>query len=124
MPDNYELYRKEYPSEPEFIEQRNRVGALLLLPKSFNRSYGGMTYEEKSPHYLGQNSLAQTLRAEVYSNNPGLARVRSDDAIPFKPFEDFGRAELEVREKAISVLAERVWSSERVLTASTVEVTS
>ena len=52
MPDNYELYRKEYPTEPEFIEQRNRIGALLLLPKSFNRSYGGKPYEEKSPRYL------------------------------------------------------------------------
>ena len=124
MPDNYDLYRKGYPSEPEFTEQRNRIGALLLLPKSFNRSYGGMPYEEKSLHYLSQNSLAQTLRAEIYSNNPGLGRVRFDDAIPFEPFGHFGRAELEVREKAINALAERVWSSDRVLTASTVEVTS
>jgi hypothetical protein len=83
-----------------------------------------MSYEEKSPHYLGQNSLAQTLRAEIYSNNPGLARVRSDDTIPFEPFEHFGRAELEVRERAISALAERVWSSNRVLTAATVEMSS
>jgi ribosomal protein L29 len=124
MPDNYDLYREVYPSEPEFTEQRNRIGALLLLPKSFNRSYGGMPYEEKSSHYLSQNSLAQTLRDETYSNNPGLGRVRSDDAIPFEPFEHFGRAELEVREKAISALAERVWSSDRVLTASTVELAS
>ena len=119
MPDNYELYRKEYPSKSEFIEHRNRVGALLLLPKGFNRSYGGKLYEEKSPHYFSQNSLAQTLREEAYSNNPGLGRVRSEDAVPFQSFEHFGRAELETREKAVSALAECVWTSDRVLTAST-----
>ncbi|GAG76125.1 unnamed protein product, partial [marine sediment metagenome] len=30
-------------------------GGLLLLPKSFNGSYGDLPYESKLEHYYGQN---------------------------------------------------------------------
>lgn len=118
MADQYDRYRDEYPSESDFNEQRNRIGALLLLPKSFNRSYGAMPFEEKVGHYLGQNSLARTLHAEGYPNNPGLRRVMEERGVPFQAFAHFGRKELEEREKAIAALAEQVWNPDRVLAAA------
>ncbi len=117
--DQYERYKGEYPSEAEFYEQRNRIGALLLLPKSFNRSYGGMKFAEKSKHYLGQNSLARTLCENAYVNNPGLIRVIEERGVPFKAHSTFGRTDLEEREKAIASLAEQVWHPDRILEEAT-----
>jgi hypothetical protein len=114
MEDQYDRYKSEYPSEAEFYEQRNRIGALLLLPKGFNRSYGGMKFADKSKHYLGQNSLAQTLHKDAYANNPGLKRVIEERGAPFKAHSTFGRADLEEREKAIAALAEQVWHTNRL----------
>lgn len=118
MEDQYDRYRGEYQSEAEFYEQRNRIGALLLLPKSFNRSYGGMKFADKSKHYLGQNSLAQTLCENAYVNNPGLKRVIEERGVPFKARLTFGRTDLDEREKAIASLAERVWHTDRILAAA------
>ena len=119
MADRYDRYKGDYPSEADFGEQRNRIGALLLLPKSFNRSYGDMTYEDKSKHYLGQNSLARTLSADAYANNPGLKRVIEEHGVAFKPHATFSRADLEEREKAIATLAEQVWRTDRITAEST-----
>ncbi len=121
MADQYDRHKEEYPSESDFGEQRNRIGALLLLPKSFNRSFGAMPYEEKLQHYLGQNSLARTLHLDCYANNPGLRRVINNNGVAFQPFAQFGRKELEEREKAIAELAEQVWNPDRVLTIAGVE---
>jgi hypothetical protein len=119
MEDQYERYKLEYSSEAEFYEQRNRIGALLLLPKSFNRSYGDMKYGDKAQHYLGQNSLARTLCQGAYVNNPGLRRVIEERGVLFKPHSTFGRTDLEEREKAIASLAEQVWHTDRILAEAT-----
>lgn len=117
MADKYERYRDDYPNEADFNEQRNRIGALLILPKSFNHSYGAMPYEEKVAHYLEQNSLAQTLNEMFYTNNPGAKRLIQQN-VPFQAFKHFGPKELEEREKAIAALAEQVWNPDRVLIAA------
>jgi hypothetical protein len=49
----------------DFQEHRNRIGGLLLLPKSFNASYGDLPYAEKREHYFGQNLLAKSLHPTV-----------------------------------------------------------
>ena len=49
----------EFSHQADFAEHRNRIGGLLLLPKSFNAAYGDMTYVEKLPHYNTQNLLAR-----------------------------------------------------------------
>ena len=45
-------------------------GGLLLLPKSFNASYGDKTYADKRKHYLKQNLLAQSLHEDASENDP------------------------------------------------------
>lgn len=114
MEDQYDRYKSDYPIEADFYEQRNRIGALLLLPKSFNRSYGDMKFADKSEHYLGQNSLSQTLNKKAYVNNPGLKRVIEERGVPFIAHSTFGKADLEEREKAIAALAEQVWHTNRL----------
>jgi hypothetical protein len=59
--DHPERHTDEFAHPSEFLEYRNRIGSLLLLPKSFNASYGDLPYAEKREHYLGQNLLARSL---------------------------------------------------------------
>ncbi len=68
--DHPERHTDEFTHPTEFADYRNRAGDLLLLPKSFNASFGDMPYSEKMPHYRGQNLLAQSLCPETYVNNP------------------------------------------------------
>ena len=53
--DHPERHSDEFSHPSEFQEYRNRIGGLLLLPKSFNASYGDLPYVEKREHYVGQN---------------------------------------------------------------------
>ena len=64
-------HRRVSLTPADFAEYRNRIGGLLLLPKSFNASYGDLTYAEKLPHYNTQNLLARSLHPQCYEHNPG-----------------------------------------------------
>ena len=48
-----ERHEDEFAHPNDFTEYRNRIGGLLLLPKSFNASYGDKTYADKREHYYG-----------------------------------------------------------------------
>ena len=43
----HERHTEEFENEYEFRRERNRFGGLLLLPRSFNRTYGAMTYAQE-----------------------------------------------------------------------------
>ena len=98
---------------------RNRIGGLLLLPKSFNASYGDFTYEEKLPHYHGQNLLARSLHPTCYENNPGFLRFIQETALPFKPMTSFKSNEMKERSELYLKLAEHIWNPQRILEAAT-----
>ena len=70
-----EPHMEEFAHPSEFAEYRNHIGGLLLLPKSFNASYGDLPYSEKREHYLSQNLLACSLHAQAYDHNPGFPTV-------------------------------------------------
>ena len=70
--DHPERHTDEFAHPSEFQEYRNRIGGLLLLPKSFNASYGDLPYSKKRDHYLGQNLLARSLHEGAYDHNPGF----------------------------------------------------
>src|SRR5687767_7688190 len=75
----------------------NRNGWLLLLPKTFNASYGDLTCAEKLPHYLTQNLLALSLHPQRYEHNPGFLRFNEQSGLPFAPLAKSDKAELEAR---------------------------
>lgn len=111
--DKHERYKETFPAEVDFQEYRNRIGGLLLLPRSFNRSYGALSYEEKRPHYL-QNMLAQTFHEQAYERNPGLKRVIADKGIPFEPHATSIDLDLDKRQRVLTRLAEEVWNVDRL----------
>lgn len=104
----------EFAHPTEFQEFRNRVGGLLLLPKQFNASYGDLEYENKLPHYFGQNLLAKSLHPQAYERNPGFLRFVESSGLPFRPHVEFKKADLEERQRLYQQLAGEVWNPSRL----------
>jgi Protein of unknown function DUF262/Protein of unknown function (DUF1524) len=116
-----ERYVDEFPHEADFYEYRNRIGGLLLLPKSFNASYGALPYEEKLEHYNSQNLLARTLHSQCYERNPGFLTFSERSGLPFHPDEHFRRADLDERQMLYTQIAERIWDPEQLKKLATWE---
>jgi hypothetical protein len=112
--DKPERFKQEFSHPADFRDYRNRVGGLLLLPKTFNASYGDKPYEKKLPHYLGQNLLAKSLHPDCYEHNPGFLAFRERSGLPFEPCEHFGREQLDKRQDLYRALAEHTWSPTRL----------
>ena len=109
-----EWHKDEFDHPSDFEDYRNRIGGLLLLPKSFNASYGDLPYQKKRKHYLKQNLLAQTLHEDAYQNNPGLKRFLKETGLKFQPHEDFKKEELDQRSTLYLRLAELIWNPVRL----------
>jgi hypothetical protein len=114
-----ERHKDEFSHPSDFATMRNRIGGLLLLPKSFNASYGDLPYEEKLPHYHGQNLLARSLHPTCYENNPGFLKFIAETGLSFRPMETFRSAELEERCNLCLNLAERIWNPELLMEVAT-----
>jgi len=104
----------EYRSEDEFQRVRNRLGALVLLPKGFNSSFQDQPYAEKVEHYTGQNLLARSLHPLCYRNNPGFLSYVRRAGLAFEPIADFNQAAVETRQELYRELAEAIWNPDRV----------
>ena len=81
----------ECKDETDFATVRNNIGDLLVLPKSFNASYGDKTYKDKVIQYFEQNILAQSLNPNKYQNNPGFIHFIESSGLPFKSYTEFKR---------------------------------
>jgi hypothetical protein len=117
--DHADRHTDEFSHASDFASMRNRIGGLLLLPKSFNASYGDLPYEEKLPHYHGQNLLARSLHPTCYQNNPGFLKFIADTGLPFRPLETFRSTEMEERCDLYLKLAEHIWNPELLMEVAT-----
>jgi Protein of unknown function DUF262/Protein of unknown function (DUF1524) len=109
-----EDHEDEFAHQNDFQEYRNRIGGLLLLPKSFNASYGDLPYVEKREHYLKQNLLAQSLHELAYERSPGFLRFFKERSLPFTAHSEFKKADLDARQNLYRLLAEELWSPGRL----------
>lgn len=112
--DHPDRHTDEFSHPTDFAEYRNRIGGLLLLPKSFNASYGDATYTKKRKHYLKQNLLAQSLHEDAYERDPGFKRFIRQSELPFRHHDRFRRADLDDRQVLYRRLAEQIWSPGRL----------
>jgi hypothetical protein len=108
--DHPERHVDEFGHPADFAEHRNRIGGLLLLPKSFNASYGDLTYEEKLSHYNTQNLLSRSLHPQCYEHNPGFLRFMQESDLLFKPHAQFKKVDIEERGILYREIAERIWN--------------
>ena len=112
--DHWDWHADKFTNEADFAAYRNRIGGLLLLPKSFNASYGDLPYDEKRPHYLKQNLLAQSLHPGAYRNNPGFAQFIDHSGLAFKSHEHFEKKDLDSRQTLYTAIAEQIWNPDRL----------
>jgi hypothetical protein len=109
-----ERHSDEFSHPNDFLDYRNRIGGLLLLPKQFNQSYGDLPYQEKVEHYLKNNLLAQSLHPRCYERNPGFLQFIQKYSLPFEPHNVFKKADLDQRQKLYLQLADLVWNPDRL----------
>lgn len=95
--NHFEQHTDEFDNESDFQTARNSIGDLLVLPKSFNASYGDATYDVKVKQYFSQNILAQTLNQQKYTSNPGFLGFMNSTGLPFKAYDEFKRAAINER---------------------------
>ena len=107
--DHYDQHMDEFSDEASFSEARNNIGDLLLLPKSFNASYGDAEYAVKVEQYYKQNILAQTLNRLIESGNPGFGRFKRRSGIEFKPYDEFKHASILERARLYRSILEWNW---------------
>ena len=109
--NKYERHKGEFATENDFFQERNRFGALVLLPKSFNASFGAMEFNKKAPHYLKQNLLVQTLVDGQSLHNPKLSRKAEGFGLRFTAHrESFTKADIGLRQELYKQICEAVWS--------------
>lgn len=112
--DHPERHESEFAHPSEFAEYRNRIGDLLLLPKSFNASYGDLPYEQKLLHYDSQNLLARSLNENAYHHNPGFRRFLEQSGLPFEALPEFKKADIDRRQELYAQLADYIWNPARL----------
>jgi hypothetical protein len=109
-----ERHEDEFEDARDFDEYRNRIGGLLLLPKSFNASYGDLPYDKKLEHYNTQNLLARSLHELAYSHNPGFLRFKDESHLSFRAHKQFKKTDLDDRHLLYRNIAEAIWNSNRL----------
>lgn len=119
--NHYDRFSDEFDQLTDFDQHRNRIGGLLLLPKKINASLSDMTYEEKQPHYLKSNPLAQSLHSDFYKSNPGFKQTIEKFDLPFHAHKTFAKEDLIARSNLYCRLAEIIWSPNRLLNHSETE---
>lgn len=108
--DHVERHADEFDHERDFALHRDRIGDLLLLPKSFNASYGDEPYSDKRPRYFSHNLLAASLDPQTYEKNPGFLAFIRRSGLPFHPHETFRSADIVERGELYQEIAKQVWN--------------
>ena len=106
---HFEEHREEFDQKQEFDKYRNHIGAMLLLPRGSNQSYGAKPYIEKLKHYVKENVLAQSLCDLTYENNPNFVNMIKDTNLPFKPCATFTKKDIDERQKLMQAICEKIW---------------
>lgn len=107
--NHYKDHTDEFTNSDEFVSVRNNIGDLLVLPRSFNRSYGDKAYSEKVKQYFSQNILAQTLNEQKYINDPNFLKFIQDSNLAFKPYDKFTRTSINERAELYKAILEWNW---------------
>lgn len=114
--NKFERHQVEVKTERAFHSTRNRLGALLLLPKSDNASFNDMTYPEKLPSYFRQNMLARSLNKSSRQNFPRYRKFLKSYNLEklMVHYEEFTKESIEQRQQLYIKLCEIIWDPERL----------
>lgn len=116
--DDFDAVKGLFTTEAEFVEWRNHVASLLLLPADVNRSLQAKPFDQKRPHYAKQNFYAASLDASAYQHQPQFQQFAAANHLPFKAFDSFTKEEQLARRDLVAALVEMVWSPDRLQKAA------
>lgn len=108
--NKFNEHKDEFEQQVDFDEYRNRLGALVLLPRGTNQSYGSKSYSEKLPHYVKENLLVQSLCELTYKNNPNFNSLIHKYDLPFEAHNEFNKADIIKRQALYRSICESVWA--------------
>jgi hypothetical protein len=112
--NHFKRYEPETKTKATFIAYRNRLGALLLLPKSDNASYQDITFEDKVDYYQRQNQLAASLNTKHRDRNAPFNKFVRRQGLEkhFRGFPRFDMKAIDSRQTLYEQLCKRVWDQE------------
>ncbi|MEI7189218.1 DUF262 domain-containing protein [Dickeya dianthicola] len=100
-----------FATDIEYSLRRDLIGALVLLPRSRNRSLSGNTYVQKQPVYSGENILCQSLCSNFYQNNPELTRFLAENPnIRLQEYNEFTSETINQRGNSYKEIALKIWT--------------
>jgi uncharacterized protein with ParB-like and HNH nuclease domain len=111
--NSFDEHRDEFEQRDEFENFRNSIGALLLVQRGFNQSYGDLPYEQKLPHYYGQNVLAKTLNPQCYERNPNFRSYAEKSELPFKPHPKFQKQDINERTLLYKKICQEIYNFDK-----------
>ena len=103
----------------EFLEYRNRIGGLLLLPKKVNGGLQDKPYTGKLRAYSKQsdNPLAYSLHKEAYEKSEGFSGFQNfitRSKLEFKDYPEFKKEALYERQTLYRELCKQIWDPENL----------
>ena len=107
---HFDDHRDEFEHENDFVEYRNRLGGLVLLPRGTNQAYGDKPYEVKKQHYIKENLLVKSLCPLTYENNPNFNKLIIEHGLPFKAHNEFKKGDLDERQVLYQAMCEKIWT--------------
>ncbi len=108
--NHFNWFISEFNDEKDFEYYRNKIGSLLLLPKSINASLSDSKYEEKVIKYSQENIYASSLNEISYKNNPQFKKFQDKYKINFEPYSKFGKIEIKKRTQLLIKLFNVIWN--------------
>lgn len=104
--DNMDLFDGD---EERFEQERNRLGAILLLKGRDNISSSNEPYRQKLKSYANTLYWNETLRADSYKSKLDMTAMKSHYHLDLVPLDQFGPDEVEARQKLLFKLVEIIW---------------
>lgn len=120
MGDSHKAYERQFPDAETWWRERNRIGALAILPRQDHMALREKHYEDKLATYRLRNQLVAALSPEAYAVRKGkrlLAGKKHADAFTFAPFDKINRDTLDAREQLYAAIAERTFDRARIAIA-------
>lgn len=108
--DHFEWHTDEFQQTEDFNQCRNSIGDLILLPNGVNQSYNDLPVDQKLPHYIKENLMAQSFCSATYEKNPGFISFYKAHNLPFRPFSEFKKSDIQERCRLYAAIANLIWN--------------
>jgi hypothetical protein len=95
--------------QERFEQERNRLGAILLLLGKNNGSSGNEPYTEKLATYANSLLWNETLREDSYKSKLDFTRWIKESGLSFRALTNFGPEQIEERQKLLFELCNLIW---------------